>query len=388
MENIFTIESIFGAINMKTTSNIQRWKRFFYVSAISISFIMISYLAIVYIYPFIIAFFLAFVLQSPICWIKRVLPISQGFASLICIIGVVCIITLLLVISTVESIQAFLYLSKYLPKHIQTFLLFIQQEMDEKLLPIYHKLVQHIHTLDIAHQKTISEQLHFTLQQIAQVSSHLIQNVFSSMIQFIQMIPAFFSICMFTLLGTFFICKQWDNLQAVYQQKLPLIIRIVLSEIGAASKHTFLGYIKAQIILSLCSSTIIYIGLLLFKVDYAFTLAALIGLVDFIPYVGSGMLFIPWIGYLFLIGDYTLTVQLTILYGVVIIQRQFFEPRILAHHIGVNPLLMLIITFILFQILGVFGILLTPFVAMAVQVFQQSHLIQLTWHYIKTGDIK
>src|SRR5699024_511941 len=99
-------------------------------------------------------------------------------------------------------------------------------------------------------------------------------------------------------------------------------------------KKSVFGFIKAQVIITIISSIIVFIGLWIFQVEHLFTLTLIVFFVDFIPYVGIGAVFIPWIIYNFFIEQHLLTMQLSILYIIVIIVRQVIEPKILASSIG------------------------------------------------------
>src|SRR5690625_7405076 len=84
-------------------------------------------------------------------------------------------------------------------------------------------------------------------------------------------------------------------------------------------------------------------------------------MVDLLPFIGTGTVFIPWVGYLFLIGHYSLTIHLTLLYMFILVTRQILEPKILATSIGVTPLAALFTLFISIQIWGVLpGIIISP----------------------------
>src|SRR5690625_3966716 len=113
------------------------------------------------------------------------------------------------------------------------------------------------------------------------------------------------------------------------------------------------------------------------------TLIALV--VDFVPYIGMGVLFIPWIIYTFLIDNYVLTIQLTVLYMILIIIRQIMEPKILATNIGLHPLIALIILFISFQHLGLLGVVLTPIALIMISAIYHAGIFHYLWHFIKHG---
>src|SRR5690625_1805820 len=92
----------------------------------------------------------------------------------------------------------------------------------------------------------------------------------------------------------------------------------------------------------------------------AYICSTLCVFIDIFQFIMKILIFIPCIGYLFITNDYFLTIGLSIIYMVVVILRQFIEPKILSAHIGINPLLALIILFFSIQFWGIGGILFTP----------------------------
>ena len=69
-------------------------------------------------------------------------------------------------------------------------------------------------------------------------------------------------------------------------------------------------------------------------VEYAFSVGFLTGLADLLPVFGTGSVFIPWIIYLFIKGNYSLVIGLAILFGVVVIIRQSLNPKLLLKALG------------------------------------------------------
>src|SRR5699024_5939571 len=133
------------------------------------------------------------------------------------------------------------------------------------------------------------------------------------------------------------------------------------------------------------SSFIVMVGLMVYQVENVLMLTLTVLFVDFIPYVGVGAVFIPWIIYNFFTGDYILTIQLAVLYIVIIVVRQMIEPRILASSVGIHPLFALIILFIGIQSLGIVGIFITPIVLITISAIYHAGIFHFIWYYIKNG---
>src|SRR5699024_1700505 len=129
----------------------------------------------------------------------------------------------------------------------------------------------------------------------------------------------------------------------------------------------------------------VFIGLWIFQVEHLFTLTLIVFFVDFIPYVGIGAVFIPWIIYNFFIEQHLLTMRLSILYIIVIIVLQVIEPKILASSIGLHPLIALIILFIGIQSLAIIGIFITPLILILISAIYHAGIFHFLWHYITHG---
>ena len=119
-------------------------------------------------------------------------------------------------------------------------------------------------------------------------------------------------------------------------------------------------YIKAQAILITITFVVILIALLIMGVNHAFIIALVAGIFDVLPLLGVSTIFIPWITYLFIIGDYQLAIMLTVLWLVVVLTRQFMEPKITGDSLGVSAFTMLSFMIISLSLFGVAGLILSP----------------------------
>jgi sporulation integral membrane protein YtvI len=127
----------------------------------------------------------------------------------------------------------------------------------------------------------------------------------------------------------------------------------------------------------------VLVGLLILRVPYAITLAIIIGVVDLLPYLGTGFVFVPWIVYLFFTGNSYLALWLLGLYGIVLVQRQVMEPRVMASSIGLDPLATLIAVFVGFQLFGFIGLMIGPFFLVIINALWDARVIQDVWLFIK-----
>lgn len=382
MENILIIQ---GGLLLIPHHVLSRIIRLLYVLLLVCLSIIILSIIITYTYPFVIAFLITLLLNPFVHFLEEKWNLHRSLASFLAIFILLLILITFVAICMIESIQATMYLATYIPAHFQDFLHAIQSWIDTSILPIYEKIMLRFDHLQSTQQMTIVKQLQQSIDHIAASGAVILENFFITATNLIQLLPKLLSVSFFILLGTFFISKDWYKLQQWYLKLTPVNFQVTNRSLIEGFKRTLFGFFKAQLILTLISTLIIFTGLLIIKVEYPFTLALLIGVVDFIPYLGTGLFFLPWIIFQFINGNFDMTIQLCIIYMIVIIQRQLMEPKLLAKHIGVNPLWMLITAFISYQLIGVFGVFVAPVIVMFTQTLSKTGILLNLWHYIYEG---
>lgn len=126
-------------------------------------------------------------------------------------------------------------------------------------------------------------------------------------------------------------------------------------------------YLRACFLLGLLTFLQTFIGLALLRVPYAFILALLIALVDFLPLLGTGIILIPWAVVSLLLGEIKLGIGLLILYAVSSVIRQILEPKLIGEGLGLHPLLSLAAMYAGLRLFGVWGMILAPLVTAGVK---------------------
>ena len=126
-------------------------------------------------------------------------------------------------------------------------------------------------------------------------------------------------------------------------------------------------YLRACFLLGLLTFLQMFIGLALLRVPYAFILAFLIALVDFLPLLGTGIILIPWAAVSLLLGEIKLGIGLLVLYAVSSVIRQILEPKLIGEGLGLHPLLSLAAMYAGLRLFGVWGMILAPLVTAGVK---------------------
>jgi sporulation integral membrane protein YtvI len=127
------------------------------------------------------------------------------------------------------------------------------------------------------------------------------------------------------------------------------------------------SYIKAQAKMISITFIVILIALIALGVKNAFVIAIVAAIFDVLPLLGVSTLFIPWIVYLFIVGQTTLAIWLSVLLLVVILTRQILEPKITGDSLGVSAFTMLAFMIISLSLFGVAGVILSPILVILVK---------------------
>ena len=116
----------------------------------------------------------------------------------------------------------------------------------------------------------------------------------------------------------------------------------------------------------------LWIGFLILKINNAYFWAFLIALIDLLPILGTGIILVPWAIYCAVAGNISVSVGLAVLYIIMVLVRNFCEPKIVSRQIGINPLFILFSMYLGLKLFGGAGIILLPIILMVtVQYYKQ-----------------
>jgi len=128
-------------------------------------------------------------------------------------------------------------------------------------------------------------------------------------------------------------------------------------------------WLRGQLILSLIIFALTYIGLLILGVNYALVLALIVGLTEFVPYLGPILGAIPAV-FLAFTQSPTLALFVAALYYVIqLVENNILVPKIMQKAVGLNPIISITVLLIGFKVAGIVGAILSIPVATAVSVF-------------------
>jgi sporulation integral membrane protein YtvI len=355
-----------------------------------ITLIILSYFAIQYVlplvYPFLLGWLFAWMMNPTIKWL-----VSKGRFPrwLAVIVALLFFVSIFFTFITLVVSQLVIQIGKLLTL-VQGYLSGWKQWVDyfmenPRLQAWFDQIYTFYGQLDGQTKETISTNVQKTAESLATFGQNLISNLLSGIVIFLSTLPNIATVLVIAILASFFIALDWFSIRTKIQSWTPDRLKITIGPIMKDLKRAMFGFIKAQFILISITAVIVIIGLFILGVEYAFTIGLITGLVDLLPYLGTGAIMIPWIAYLFITGSHQLGIGLSILYGIIIVIRQILEPRVLASTVGLDPLLTLIALFIGLQLFGFLGLIIGPVTIVVLGAFARAHVFEDLWLFIREG---
>ena len=188
--------------------------------------------------------------------------------------------------------------------------------------------------------------------------------VFSGVTNVASAIGSFVIAFLFFLVGVYFIIADYPAIRGQISKCIPEIIRPHVGHLKGAAGSAIFGYIKSQLILSGIVALIIFIVLAIYGQKYSLLIAIAAGLIDLIPFFGSGTVLVPWAIITLLFGDYVKALVLLGLSFVLFLFRKIAEPKVMGEQTELSPLTSLICIYIGMKLGGVLGMILVPVLCM------------------------
>ncbi|MFE4710547.1 MULTISPECIES: AI-2E family transporter [unclassified Paenibacillus] len=180
----------------------------------------------------------------------------------------------------------------------------------------------------------------------------------------------------------FFLSMEIKDWKKIAHEKMPKTLKTAYAFLQGNVFKAIGAYVKAQLILISITFVIVLVGLFILGTGNELTMALVCAVFDVLPLLGVSTILIPWIVYLFIIGNTSMAIGLIVLLAVVLIQRQIMEPKITGNSIGVSSaFLMLSFVILSMSAFGVAGLILSPILLILIkELIQQGYLQR--WIYL------
>lgn len=121
-----------------------------------------------------------------------------------------------------------------------------------------------------------------------------------------------------------------------------------------------MSFFRTQLILMAIISTVVAVGTYLMGYSHWLALGLVIGFLDVLPFIGTGITLIPMALWKFVTGNVLHGVGCLVLYGLCVFIREYFEPKLMGSRTGIHPIILLITIYLGVPLFGIIGVLTGP----------------------------
>lgn len=318
-----------------------------FVGAIIAITVLVSKFMLSYLFPFIIGVCVALAVQRPAAAISKKTKIrKQAWAVILTIL--ICVIVLAAAVFTVWILGGRLaaWISK-MPKYYENLQRIFDSIKASLLSGGSFKIADN--SLENSISGALDSLLTSLMNFLSDAAAALIKNL-----------PAFLISSVVTVVASCYIAKDFDRLVKFIAGILPAKKVQKISSVRKIIADNSLKFLKGYGIIAAITFLELSAALAILGVSKPIPKALLVSLVDALPVLGIGTVMLPWATVELLRENFYVGFGLVISYAIIMIVRNFIEPKIIGNQIGINPIFTLIALFLGLKIAGIAGMILFP----------------------------
>lgn len=221
-----------------------------------------------------------------------------------------------------------------------------------------------------------ADQLENWLNNLTTMLGSLAQNVAGILGNFASGIPDFFIFFIVYLVAVYLFALSLPMMKASFLSLFDDKSKVQVEEVLGSLRKSVFGFLRAQLLLSVVTYILSFIGLLIIGTSYPLAIALLIVVVDVLPVLGTGSVLVPWAIYQLVTGDIFTGIGLIILFLVITVVRRIIEPKILGDAVGIGSLSALISLYVGYELVGIVGVFLGPIIVIVISAMRKAGLFE------------
>ena len=327
------------------------------------------YLAFTYLFPllapFITAGILTMINEPLISLMKKRFKLSRKVAAGISLLITIIVLGLVATFIIIKIYHELLILQGNVSTYVNS--------VSAQINAYFDNIKNYYNTLPYGIPEAVNE----NLKSLAPRIKDIISQIASYIISTITSIPKMSVFIIVTLLSTYFISSDREEIGKFLYRQMPENWSKNFSNIKADTLSALTGYIKAQIILIFLTFLEVSVGLFIIGSNYALVMGLLIALSDLIPILGTSIIMVPWIAWNALTGNMDFAIGLSIVYVLGVIMRQVLEPKIVGDQLGMHPLVTLVAMYIGLSLFGLMGMFVALITVVILRNLQNSGVVRI-----------
>lgn len=346
--------------------------------------------------PFIFAFLIAMLLQSPIRTVSKKTKIKKGIIGAIAVLLIIAILVSAVVLVGYRVVVEFRGFGQYvmqkienLPQfisHAENWLLdkiaFLPDSIEKTATDAITDFVDNVLLITTAEHSALVQDMPET-PGVGGFDLSILATPLGGLWSTAKQIPSILTAVLISIIACFFITCDYDNITSLIKNNVSEAHEAAIVKtkrlFGDILGKMFKSYVTI-IFITFCE---ISIGLNILKLigvyngGYILVISICTALLDILPVLGTGTVLIPWAVISLFTGNYGLGIGLLIVYALVTVIRQILEPHLVAMNVGLPPIVTLAGMYLGLQIFGVLGIFIVPITFFLIKALNDEGIIHL-----------
>lgn len=285
------------------------------------------------------AIFFAYLIYPIVRWLNRKLPLIVAILIVYAMLILLLVVTLIVVVPALAADVAGLIkqypsilarVTDYIHHPRDPIVSHMPDWMKHEILIVPDRIVawMHVHGLE-----AISHAMRLVLGTAAAVASVIVVPVLAA-----------------------YLLMDSENVKRNFIATIPERRRDATLQILGELEQVIGGFIRGQLLVGLSIGIIITIALLLLRIPYAVLIGAIAGLLDFIPYVGPVLAFVPALFIALFNNGLTAALWVTLVFVAANqIEGHLIAPQIVSRSISLSPFAVLLAILVGAELGGVLG---------------------------------
>lgn len=310
--------------------------------------------------PFLLAWGLVWLLLPPAVWMEKNLHIKKNWGGGILLMFLIAALGIVLYFLGSQLFLQIGNLMTNMDNYMGRAEIFVDNccQMIEKNTGIHAATVQ----------RFIYENMELLEEQ---VQVYAVPDVLKNSLAYLMGFVKWLGVVLIVFVSFMMILKDYDEMREALN-KYGISER--MKKISSAMQSLGGAWLRAQALIILLVMVICTVGLWLLGYPYALLMGIVVGLLDALPFIGTGTILLPWALFLMFTGDFWYGVCLVLIFLAANTMREYLEPKLIGDRIGVYPIVMVAAVYIGLYVYGIAGVVLGPVSLM---------LIIEIWHEIR-----
>ncbi|MCI9436546.1 MAG: sporulation integral membrane protein YtvI [Lachnospiraceae bacterium] len=305
---------------------------------------------LVFLAPFVAGWIIALIAGPLVRFFEEKIKLKRKIGGAFVIIAVIALVVLVIYIVCAQLFEQVRGLASSLPEMFQ--------KMEEDFISIGNNLNQllsrlpgNIHLNLNGNGIKLDSYLGEVLERFGSPTIEAAGNL-------AKQLPSIFIATIMALLSSYFFVAERQQVNEWFRRHMPGVVQRRYHMIQESLVKSVGGYLKAQLKIEVWMYLLLLAGLGILRVNYFGLIALVIAFLDFLPFLGTGTVLIPWAVIRILTANYKTAIGLLIIWAVGQLARQLIQPKIVGDSIGVPPLPTLFLLYIGYKISGVIGMII------------------------------